>query len=117
VNIKKIIQRRVRHAGRGVDALGDVNAVIGANVNEGNSRTRVSTRSRQRIVQRSGRTTYVREDATRGGDQMRSKEDVATEAEPERKAEEDAETREPMTPAIDEDVAGSVNAAVHDDDD
>jgi hypothetical protein len=47
---------------------------------------------------------------------MRSKEDVATEAEPESKAEEDADTREPVTPAIDEDVAGSVNAALPDDD-
>lgn len=48
---------------------------------------------------------------------MRSKEDVATEAEPESKAEEDDDTREPVTPAIDDDVAGSVNAALHDDDD
>jgi hypothetical protein len=96
VNIKRIIQRRIRH--------------------ERNSRTHVSTRSRQRIVQRSGRTTYVSDDATRGGDQMRSKEDLATEEEPESKAEEDDDRREPMTPAIDDDVAGSVNAALHDDD-
>jgi hypothetical protein len=117
VNIKRIIQRRTRRAGKGVNAVGDFNAVTAASVNERNSRTRVSTRSRQRIVQRSGRTTYARDDATRGGDQMRSKEDVATEAEPESKAEEDADTREPVTPAIDEDVAGSVNAALPGDDD
>jgi hypothetical protein len=115
VNIRRIIQRRIRHAGKGVNAVGDFNAVTVASVNERNARTRVSTRSRQRIVQRSGRTTYVRDDATRGGDQMR--EDVATEAEPESKAEEDADTREPVTPAIDEDVAGSVNAALPGDDD
>jgi hypothetical protein len=90
VNIKKVIQRRIRHAGAGVNAVGDVNAVIAANVNEGGSRTHVSSRSHQRIVQRSGRTTYAREDA---------------------------DEAEPSTPAIDEDVAGSVNAALPDADD
>jgi hypothetical protein len=65
VNIRKIIQRRIRHAGDGVNAIGDVNAVIAANVNKGGSRTHVSTRSRQRVVQRSGRTTYASEATTR----------------------------------------------------
>jgi hypothetical protein len=68
VNLKKIIQRRVRHTGGGVTAAGDVNAVVSANIGEGLSRTHVSTRSRQRIVQRSGRTQVTRERATRGGD-------------------------------------------------
>jgi hypothetical protein len=40
-----------------------VHAVISANVGEGRSHTHVSSRSRQRIVQRSGRT-----DTTQGGD-------------------------------------------------
>jgi len=31
VNIRKIIQRRIRHQGKGVNAVGDVNAVISAN--------------------------------------------------------------------------------------
>lgn len=116
MKIKKIIQRRIRHAGKGVQVVGDVNAVIAANVNEGNSRTRVSTRSRQRIVQRSGRTTYVSENTTRGGDQMR-REDEKTETKSGNKAEESADAAEPSTPPIDEDVAGSVNAALHDADD
>jgi hypothetical protein len=115
VNIRKIIQRRIRHAGKGVNAVGDVSAVVAANVNEGNSRTHVSTRSRQRIVQRSGRTTYVREDETRGGDQM-SREEETTETTG-KTADEEAAPAEPSTPPIDEDVAGSVNAALHDADD
>jgi hypothetical protein len=55
--------------GKGVNAVGDVNAVISANVNEGSSHSHVSTRSRQRIVQRSGRTKVTEERETnRGGD-------------------------------------------------
>lgn len=54
VKIRKVIQRRIRHEGDGVNLSGDVNAAISANVNEpGPSRTHVSTR--QRVVQRSGR--------------------------------------------------------------
>jgi hypothetical protein len=69
MNIRKIIRRRSRHQGKGVDAAGDVNAVISANVNEGSSHSHVSTRSRQRIVQRSGRTKVTEERETiRGGD-------------------------------------------------
>lgn len=69
MNIRKIIQRRIRHQGKAVSALGDVNAVISANVSEGSSHSRVSTRSRQRIVQRSGRTKVTEERETiRGGD-------------------------------------------------
>jgi hypothetical protein len=43
---------------------GDVNAVIAANVEEGGSRSHVS--SRQRIVQRSGKTPETKEE--KGGD-------------------------------------------------
>jgi hypothetical protein len=46
-----------------------------------------------------------------------NRQEAATEAEPENEAEEDADAPEPSTPAIDEDVAGSVNAALHDADD
>jgi hypothetical protein len=53
MNILKLINRRIRHQAGGVDAVGDINAVVSANVGErGRSRTHVS--SRQRIVQRSG---------------------------------------------------------------
>ena len=34
MDIRKIINRRIRHSGDGVDVVGDVNAVIAANVNE-----------------------------------------------------------------------------------
>jgi hypothetical protein len=69
VKFRKIIQRRIGHHGKAVNAVGDVNAVISANVNEGSSHSHVSTRSRQRIVQRSGRTKVTEERQTiRGGD-------------------------------------------------
>jgi hypothetical protein len=68
VNIRKIIQRRIRRQGEGVNAAGDVHAVIAANVGQGSSRTHVSSRSRQRVVQRSGRTEVDEErEPTRGG--------------------------------------------------
>jgi hypothetical protein len=68
VKLKKIIQRRIRHERGDVKATGDVNAVISANVGEGSSHTHVSTRSRQRIVQRSGRTQVTHERTTGGTD-------------------------------------------------
>ena len=51
MNIRKIINRRIRKQGQNVDLAGDVNAVISANVGERGSVTRTS--SKQRIVQRS----------------------------------------------------------------
>jgi hypothetical protein len=65
VNIRKIIQRRIRSQGDGVNASGDVSAVISANVGTGSSRSHVSTRSTQRIVQRSGRTHVSEERETK----------------------------------------------------
>jgi hypothetical protein len=56
VNIRKVIEKRMRRQGKGVNAAGDVHAVIAANVGEGRSHTHVSSHSRQRIVQRSART-------------------------------------------------------------
>jgi hypothetical protein len=70
MNFRKIIQRRIERQGKGVNAVGDVNAVISANVNEGSSRSHVSTRSRQRIVQHSGRRDVTDErETSRGGDE------------------------------------------------
>ena len=46
-----------------------------------------------------------------------SRQEAATDTEPEPEADEDAGEPEPSTPPIDEDVAGSVNAALHDADD
>ncbi len=53
MNVRKLIQERIRHSSDGVNVVGDVNAAIAANVNEpGPTHTHVSTR--QRVVQRSG---------------------------------------------------------------
>lgn len=55
MNLRKVIQRTLRHGKDGVTVAGGLNAVVNANVNEpGESRT--SVRSRTRIVQRNGRT-------------------------------------------------------------
>ena len=55
MNLRKIVQRRIRKEADGVGVAADVNAAVAANVNEpGPSHTHVSTR--QRIVQRSGKT-------------------------------------------------------------
>ena len=45
MQIKKIIQRRIRHSVEGVDLVGDVNAAISANVGEQSSTSHVSSRS------------------------------------------------------------------------
>lgn len=57
MNIRKVIQRRIRHTGDGVDVAGDINAAISANVNEPGSSTHVS--SKQTVVQRSGEPPVV----------------------------------------------------------
>jgi len=46
MQIRKVIQRRIRQTAGGVDLVGDVNAAIAANVGERSSTTQVSTRSR-----------------------------------------------------------------------
>ena len=45
MQIRKLIQRRIRGTGNGVDFVGDVNAAISANVGESSSTNRVSSRS------------------------------------------------------------------------
>jgi hypothetical protein len=45
MRIHKIIQRRIRRAGNGVDFVGDVNAAISANVGGQSSTSHVSSRS------------------------------------------------------------------------
>jgi hypothetical protein len=51
MRFSKLIQRRIRKHGNGVDFVGDVNAAIAANVGERGAHT--TTSSAQRIVQRS----------------------------------------------------------------
>jgi hypothetical protein len=45
MQIRKIIQRRIRRSSNGVDFVGDVNAAIAGNVGEQSSTTHVSSRS------------------------------------------------------------------------
>lgn len=66
MNIRKIIQRNIRSKGGGVNAVGDVDAVVSANVGKSEGSSHLSTRSRKRIVQRSGRTEVSEEFETRG---------------------------------------------------
>jgi hypothetical protein len=51
MRFSKLIQRRIRRHGNGVDFVGDVNAAVAANVGESGAHT--SSSSTQRIVQRS----------------------------------------------------------------
>jgi hypothetical protein len=55
MQIRKIIQRRVRRNANGVDLVGDVNAAISANVGESSSTSHVSSRSS--VSAQSGRQT------------------------------------------------------------
>jgi hypothetical protein len=50
VDIRKIIQKQIRHRSEHADVAGDVNVVVSANVGGKPSRTHVS--SHQRVVQR-----------------------------------------------------------------
>jgi hypothetical protein len=56
MNLRKIIEKRVRARRAGFNIAGDVHAVIAANVGEPGSRTHVSSRSRHRVVQQGGHT-------------------------------------------------------------
>ena len=63
MRILRVINRRFAKRGAGGSVAGAVNVVAAANVDEaGPSSTRVS--SRQRIVQRGGRTVVVSEERT-----------------------------------------------------
>jgi hypothetical protein len=95
MKVRKVFKEQFKSRKKGVNTASAVNAVVSANVNEpGSKRTRVS--SRQRVVQRGGRTvveseevrdedgtelpdregTYdeLREEATRKQDQAEGKE-------------------------------------------
>jgi hypothetical protein len=63
MNVRKVVQKTIRRSADGTEAVGSVNAAVAANVNEpGRSRTHVS--SRQRIVQRGGRTEVLETEET-----------------------------------------------------
>jgi hypothetical protein len=62
VNLRKKIQKTIRSTDPGTSGVVHVNAAIAANVNEpGTTRTHVS--SKQRIVQRGGRTEIFTEES------------------------------------------------------
>jgi hypothetical protein len=72
MRLRKIIRKTIRRSGPGGTVAGGVNVVVAANVDEpGNSRTSVS--SRQRVVQRGGRTEVTYEESdnrrSRGAEQ------------------------------------------------
>lgn len=67
MNVRKIIDKSIRHRSGGSEIVGDVNAVVAANVGEKGSRNAVSSRRRTKIVQRNGRTE-VSETTTEQGE-------------------------------------------------
>jgi hypothetical protein len=106
MNFRKIIQRRLQRQGKGVNAVGDVNAVISANVAGGGSSSLAAASKRPKSEKRA-------EEATRMKRPERRETKVEDEPAPGQDALDAAEAREPVTPLIDEDLAGSVNAALH----
>ena len=58
MKIRKIIEKRIWHSRHGVDVVGDVNAVVSANMGERESHTSLS--SREQVVQRSPGATETR---------------------------------------------------------
>jgi hypothetical protein len=64
MQLRKLIEKRIRHAGNAVNAAGDVSAAVSANVGESGSHQHVSRKSRSRIVQRGGRTIVDEHEST-----------------------------------------------------
>ena len=68
MQIRKIIERRIRRNANGIDLVGDVNAAISANVGESSSTSHVSSRSSvsaQSVRQRRGERNDAAEDQGR----------------------------------------------------
>jgi hypothetical protein len=69
MQIRKIIERRIRRTSNGVDSVGDLTAAIAVNVDEDSSTNRVSTRSSvsaQSVSRQQGRNA---DDAAKRGQQ------------------------------------------------
>ncbi len=73
MKIRKVVSRAFGHDDRDSNVAGAINAAVSADVNEAGSRSRVS--SRQRIVQRNGRTEVFEEEHRFDDGETRSKED------------------------------------------
>ena len=55
VRMRKVVRKKIRHQGDGIDVVADVNGVVAGNIGQRDSSTvGVSSKSRTRIVQRSG---------------------------------------------------------------
>jgi hypothetical protein len=52
MNLRKVINRRIRHEGKGMNVVADVNAALAASDRSDDQHVSVSTK--QRIVQRTG---------------------------------------------------------------
>jgi hypothetical protein len=63
MQLRKVIQRRIRRSGEGVDLVGDVNAAISANVGERSSTSHVSSRT---TVSAHSQEKEERRDETKG---------------------------------------------------
>jgi hypothetical protein len=66
MDLRKVINKRIRHTAKGVDVVGDINAVVAANTGKRDS-THVSSRQRTRIVQQGGRTEVFHDQSTDEG--------------------------------------------------
>lgn len=62
MKIHKAVSKRIRKTGESVNLTGDVNAVVV--VNDGEEASTASVTSRQRIVQRSGRTVVSEQETS-----------------------------------------------------
>jgi hypothetical protein len=65
MQIRKLINRTLRHSRDGIDVAGEVNAVVSANVGEHRTTTRAT--STQRIVQQPDEGADERDDEERRG--------------------------------------------------
>ncbi len=74
MKIRKVVSRTFDSEDKDVNVVGAVNATVSADVNEPDSHTRVS--SRQRIVQRNGRTEVFEEEHRFDDGDTRPKEDA-----------------------------------------
>ena len=75
MNFRKIIEKKIRHEGDGVQVAGDVQGVIAGNVGRKGSGSSVTSRQSTRIVQRSGQTVVSesRQESSEGGADGREK--------------------------------------------
>jgi hypothetical protein len=66
MKFKRVINKQINEKKDGVNVAGGINAVVSGNVGESGSKTSVS--SRQRIVQRDGKTEVIQQEVAEGGE-------------------------------------------------